>query len=104
MMMTEQLARETVVLESLGPVEISQIFVPVDDFGHRATGRPNGGYYEVAILWGENAYGGKHCYIVDSNLVDREPTDALVEWLSEAAHLAKFMVHMFHIAPSYEYE
>lgn len=101
MMLTEQLQRETVTLETIGAVDISQIFVPVDDFAHRATGRPAPGYFEVAILWGDAE---RHCYIVDSNLVDREPTDALVEWLSDATHLAQFMHHMFVHARPYEWE
>ena len=100
-MMTTQLQRETVTLESIGPVDISEIFVPVDDFAHRATLRPKGGYHEIAILWGDDQ---RHCYIVDSNLTDREPADALFEWLSDATHLAKFMVHMFHTAHTYEWE
>jgi len=100
-MMTQQLQRETVTLESIGPVDISEIFVPVDDFCHRATLRPSPGYHELAILWGDDQ---RHCYIVDSNYVDREPTQALFEWLTDATHLAQFMHHMFVHVNRYEWE
>jgi hypothetical protein len=104
-MMTTQLSRETVTLESLGPVDISYIYVPIDDFARRATLRPSPGYYEVAVLWGEDDNGDqRHCYIVDSNLVNREQSDQLAEWLSDPTHLAQFMYHMLTHVRRYEWE
>jgi hypothetical protein len=99
-MMTSQITRETVTLESIGAVDISHIYVPIDDFAHRATRRPSPGYHEVAILWGAE----RHCYIVDSNLTDETAASQLAEWLSDAPHLAQFMVHMFATVKPYEWE
>lgn len=94
-MMTQQIARETVKLESIGPVDVSEIFIPVDSFGASATGRPSPGYYEVAVLWGQDDdYGLSHCSIVDSNFRERGPADQLYETLTDATQLARYMHHV----------
>jgi hypothetical protein len=93
--MTTKINSANVMLESVGTVEVSEIFVPMSSVNGAATGRPSPGYYEVAVLWGTVGHHDlQHCWIVDSNLTERGPADRLFEQLCDERQLADLMLHV----------